>query len=1459
MRFKTRTVSFRKGWLLEVSLITAIVLAFGLPFLLSSGWAHYFYLDISSIGEYLGFYARQMSVGNVVPAWNSVNSQPADFPLQYIMYSIIYSLGGSVELVIKVLDVFFVWIAATSAYLLIKWYTGKGVAGIVGGLLFGFSPFIMASIAFNPFMLGWVLLPLGCLAIELSFYKTNVVSVILAGMVLAFSMQTFAENGALLGLVYLILAVCRIAFPIKPSSRTRRMFVAFGVLSVTVLLFIGFSPFTYLSRTGYPSPYESPFSAYQAQNVMAFSNTLIQAFSTLHTEAYSWLASYNGFQLSLGYNLASLLPSIIFGVALLFALKPQFRKMFPFALVALVSIVIGTGTRILPVWSWLKAVVPYFGYINEPVRFLIGTTFAFSIVIGLGVGHLLNSMGRQAKFNMMGKGKMLRNKIVVGVLLFSVLTVAIFPAVQTWSVFETIPAPGNISTSQLVSSSSDLNYRTLDTASSFGQADYYTYGSENYWNYYDTAMRYGNRPYYADLLGQLGYKNILYSPSTMFRPYDQPTLFASTISQESKTSSELIYPTDDNSTFHLNPLDIILNQTIDLKDSAWCQANMSDIQHFEDTYYKIGYGSVIDFTTVSNLTIYQNQFVHGADEDQSGLFFYSSNENCSVKVSFFGSGTVAINYGPGYSQWQTGWGTPYYDKVTSEKTYEFELAPGFRFEPIILKNQNITQMVIERMNSPTQINSLVDPQASKSQNILSIRGEAAEAWTKAFFVNAQSGPLTGEFILLTYRTVGYASRLSLYVESNSTWTLIDTPLDYPWGGPVGSSSITQESSSSYVSYLLPLSKIRGITLNVQEVTISSIILKLSTPLEGYAGPLQVDIKDLELVTLNQIETENGKPVLQFLGGRGIGTSVQIGGSFTQPTGFVKFIATPTIPVGCRCLAFRGGPTLPNATLTVEVEFSDGTKTDLDVKQINVPQYLEQRITLPTTKTVSGVSVIVRAGGSGYSFVNVIDSELYLYEIYNAKPTVWAASGLYVLGGPDAYAYLDLPMYNASTTVPIFSGLNPLDGSDLEKYSGFLFYDTNTLDVLEMLASNHSMAQLWQYADGNNWTVDKTFMARQFASQVQNNAEGQFVFSKYAAETGANSSMTLNFELKQSGTYHILVRVMGSDVSPQPFKFCVKVNGEVRTVEISQNKFVTVDLGAWNLSEGLQFIEIWKNSPGSMLGDFIDFVPEGEWQNVQQASQQMMSSFGGSILLLSSATSFYSETQVSQNPNLPFQLTQNSLKIPPGASATYQVTVPQSGEYTPFIHSIVANTTLEATITGANSESISQNISKTEHTDNWNVWEYKVGHPFSLANGTVAVTLTNFGPSFAVVDLWGLIKIVASPNLNDQVSASTINSENVLVNGSGANFFLVYQEVNNDGWLANQAGTSLEHLSGFFFLNVFYVNEISAQTSVHLTYSNDFVGGLRIISFITFVSVMAVLAVFAAKKVIRFRRSGTFKN
>jgi hypothetical protein len=258
------------------------------------------------------------------------------------------------------------------------------------------------------------------------------------------------------------------------------------------------------------------------------------------------------------------------------------------------------------------------------------------------------------------------------------------------------------------------------------------------------------------------------------------------------------------------------------------------------------------------------------------------------------------------------------------------------------------------------------------------------------------------------------------------------------------------------------------------------------------------------------------------------------------------------------------------------------------------------------------------------------------------------------------------------------------------------------------------------------------------------------------------------------------------------------------------------------------------------------------------AENLFDHYNGTLLFLYGSFTYNYCTANQKWLTLPYQLEESSLQLPPGGSANYNLTIPQPGSYTPFIHLVVADAIVELRVYDESSLIAQANLTKRSKIDAWNVWEYRTGGNIYLAKGSYQLTLTNKGPSFIISDLYGFVKISNESGETKSITFSRYSSDHVSVNGVGQNFYIVFGQVYNDGWSARQGGKALEHLRGFFFLNTFYVDKLDRGTSIDITYSDKLIRNLIVVSEVTFFIFVGVLIATTCvkKRIKKILQAGT---
>jgi len=1326
-----RTVN--RPWIFTLVGLTTLVLAFGLPYIISKEWAYYFYLDLSSVGLEARFLIMQVRAGNLLPAWNSVDSAPFSFLLNMpLVDALLYQVTGSVEISAKVEQVLVVWIAVISAYLLVRWYTHSEVASAVGGVLYGFSPFLMAAVTYNPPMWGWSVLPLGLLSIERTFDRPTVANLLLASVVLAFCLGTFPQNGYLLGLVYVALVVFRI-LPVQGKNRiwmVRRVYVAIGLLILTIVIAAPDMYLLLVSRA-YPAPFDSAMRYVHYSNptnLNYYSNTFVEALQLLDKEALAWLSSYNGFRLTPAYEFWSMLPAIMFA-AFLVLIRPGKVKSF-YALLAIFLIVVSTGTK-YGAWSVLSELrLPYFDLVSEPTRFLIGASLSLSVVIGFGVSDLIS--GRDL-ISIRIWPESLRTKrvwkryVLAALMLAITLAYSISPVTQTWSTFEGRNAPLDIMTSQQFFTHADDTYRVFDAASPLGSGNFYSYGTASYWNWYDLAQRYGDKPYFADLLGELGYKYVLYSPSTAFSPYGGPNDFYSSLYQSNQVSMRELYSYTHDECIGLDPENVLIRNATDLLGANW---------------------------------------------------FVASNESYAKPLITLDNGMIE------FSAEANGAGNTHFVRYLEE--------------PIDITHEDL--------------------------------------------------------IRITFRVVGYASQLEVLLGDSKNLTVADETLS-------GQETVSGSYNSEFVTYLIPLPK--SLTWNL-----TRIVLALSSRFEGYVGPVEIDVRDLSLVRLNPILSYGATPVIEFYGSP-TRHEARLSAFFDPNYSGQAFIqiGLPGLSLSpSACLVLKGTISDPQTILSVQIRYKDGSLSESTITAKAVPEAVQSRIYVSSSKQVSQVNLVVKGATQdvhGYHTASIKDSNLYLFEIQDPRPKLSESQGLYVVGGPDAYAYLGIPRFNGSALVPIFSDLTSLEPDDLQRYSALLLHNTDVMDLAVMLANQTNRIELWQHVKpefsdsyeiypyfstipihyANDWELYRRFIAFQYGSQVQHTAYGQLVFSTYAVATDSASALELPTKVGHSGEYRLVVRLMPLEAEAQPLQVRIEIDGNLITRSIPNGRFSAIDLGKWNLSAGNHTVTISKAGEGRLLGDYLAFIPEAEWQTSLLRVGDLLENYNGSIVLLYGATT--TDTTNASFLSLPLELTDTAVQIWPKTTLDYKLIIPKSGNYYLYAHSLVASTTLQAEV--ADNFGTLTNVSLREVEKSDTTWEWSVSGSTYLKAGSYTLRLHNLGPSSTILDMYGLVMLKPLDSGMNQVSIIRQTSDHLSAYPIDSKSFILLTETFNEGWSARSGDRVLEHLPGFFFLNAFYTGDVHTNT-IDVSFRPDaLVGPLILVREVAIAGLVAIVLLDAVKK------------
>ena len=295
-------------------------------------------------------------------------------------------------------------LSALSMYVLLRRWVSWAPAAFVGGLLYGFSPFILFSLSDAHLMLGLAALPpliVACLD-ELLFRQRRrpVATGVVLGLLVA--LQFFIGTEVLvimvmMGLVGIVIVVGYAAWRRPSALRDHARYAATGLASgaaVAGILLIGPAWYAlagpaHLGSTVWPGIYGHIARKQRTVPDLFFSrwSTLNSAVATLHNRV---LGGYQGRVLSFQY-FGTLMAVIVVGGL---AVWRRDRRLWLFGAIAAVSVVLSFGAR-KGIWlPWralenlpiLQNVVPY--------RFILITYLAVSVMLALIVEHTYVAVNR---------------------------------------------------------------------------------------------------------------------------------------------------------------------------------------------------------------------------------------------------------------------------------------------------------------------------------------------------------------------------------------------------------------------------------------------------------------------------------------------------------------------------------------------------------------------------------------------------------------------------------------------------------------------------------------------------------------------------------------------------------------------------------------------------------------------------------------------------------------------------------------------------------------------------------------------------------------------------------------------------------------------------------------------------------------------------------------------------------
>jgi hypothetical protein len=350
------------------------------------GLETFYYVDYGQFGYPLAFYQRESFWRGEVPLWNPLNNCGLPFLAQwntltlyplslvYVLFPLPWSLA--------MFCLGHLYLAGLGMYSLAYRWTGHRLAAAVAGAAFAFNGLTWYGLMWPNTLAGLAWMPWVVLAAERA-WKEGRGAVFPAAVVAAMQLLSGAPEVSLL--TWLFLGVLWGAQLTRAGSERGRMTaraLAFGGLTaglaaVQLLPFLDLLAHSQRS-TGYGS---SAVGGIAAMPLTGWANYLVPLFQcarhpqgVYHQVHQPWLGSYY-----VGVGIVAL--------ALLAAWRARDRHTWVLIGVTLFSLFMALGSAGW-VYDWFQWLVPLFGFMRYPIKFVMLATFTLPLLAAVGLGWL---------------------------------------------------------------------------------------------------------------------------------------------------------------------------------------------------------------------------------------------------------------------------------------------------------------------------------------------------------------------------------------------------------------------------------------------------------------------------------------------------------------------------------------------------------------------------------------------------------------------------------------------------------------------------------------------------------------------------------------------------------------------------------------------------------------------------------------------------------------------------------------------------------------------------------------------------------------------------------------------------------------------------------------------------------------------------------------------------------------
>lgn len=360
--------------------LLGLMLAVSYPHVLFGGDS-FIYRDFGYFGYPLAHYHREAFWSGRIPLWNPLNTCGIPFLAQwntmvlypgslfYLLLPLSWSLSA-----FTLLHLFF---GGMGMYQLARRWCKNDWAGCIAGTAFVFNGLAMNCLLWpnNSVALGWMpwVIWLGVEAFQLGGRRLVTAS-------LAAAMQMLSGAPEIILFTWIILGVLCVGECFNSPTKLR-IIGRFAVLGLLVFALCGAQLFPFLELLAHSQRHRDTGSGFWSMPVWGWANFLVPLFFTypLSNEVrfqydQLWVSSY---YVSIG--------ALLLALASLFATHVPRRKILWGICIAGLLLALGPSAKI---YTLIKSVVPIFGFVRFPIKFVVLAVFALPIIAASAIGNI---------------------------------------------------------------------------------------------------------------------------------------------------------------------------------------------------------------------------------------------------------------------------------------------------------------------------------------------------------------------------------------------------------------------------------------------------------------------------------------------------------------------------------------------------------------------------------------------------------------------------------------------------------------------------------------------------------------------------------------------------------------------------------------------------------------------------------------------------------------------------------------------------------------------------------------------------------------------------------------------------------------------------------------------------------------------------------------------------------------